>query len=83
MTKLLPVKYQMHSSITALAVVPTQLGHTIVVIATGLAYHVFWVFTATSGAYPTMSEKLLQYKLDCVGVPWVFYSHVIWLDISL
>ena len=30
MTKLLPVFYQVHSLFTALAVVPTQLGHTIV-----------------------------------------------------
>ncbi len=28
MTKLLPVFYQVHSSFTSLAVVPTQLGHT-------------------------------------------------------
>ncbi len=30
MTKLLPVFYQVHSSLTALVVMPTQLGHTIV-----------------------------------------------------
>ena len=32
MTKLLPFVYQVHSSLTALAVVQTQLGHTIVQI---------------------------------------------------
>ncbi len=34
MTKLFPVFYQVHFSFTALAVVPTQLGHTIVIVPT-------------------------------------------------